>query len=48
MRLRSRNSYIIWRYIETRAGEPEPDVFGSLETEQEPLEKNQEPEPLKN
>ena len=28
----------------SRAGEPEPGVFGSLEPE--PLEKNQEPEPL--
>ena len=27
----------------TRAGEPEPGVFGSLEPE--PLDKNQEPEP---
>ena len=30
-----------------RAGEPEPGVYGSLEPEQEPLEKqNKEPEPL--
>ena len=29
----------------TRAGEPVPGVFGSLETEPEPLEKNLEPEP---
>ena len=29
-----------------RAREPEPGVFGSLETKPEPLEKNQEPEPL--
>ena len=30
-----------------RAGEPDPEpgVFGSLEPEPEPLEKNQEPEP---
>ena len=28
----------------SRAGEPEPGVFGSLEPE--PLEKKQEPEPL--
>ena len=29
-----------------RAGEPEPGVFGSLEPEPEPLEKNEKPEPL--
>ena len=44
--------------VPTRAGEPEPGVFGSLEQEPEPLEKkagagaawkkSQEPEPLKN
>ena len=33
--------------VKTRAGEPEPRVFGSLEPEPEPLEKkNEEPEPL--
>ena len=48
--------YISCGHIRIRAGEPEPGVFGSLDTEREPLEKNpgagaaweknQEPEPL--
>ena len=35
-----------WSEQVSRAGEPEPGVFGSLEPEPEPLEKNEEPEPL--